>query len=57
MGRSDQLPAVGEAFGYASGLFGMGLASYTGVLLGNTAVPLWQHLRMQTHGSPGYSPF
>ena len=21
------------------------------------AVPLWQHLRMQTHGSPGYSPF
>lgn len=33
---------LGEAFGYASGLFGMGLASYTGVLLGNTAVPLWQ---------------
>jgi cytochrome c oxidase subunit 1 len=21
------------------------------------AVPLWQHLRMQTYGSPGYSPF
>ena len=33
---------IGDLFGFASGLFGMGLATYTGVLVANTAVPVWQ---------------
>lgn len=36
---------IGESAGFASGLFGMGLATYTGVLVGNSAVPLWQASR------------
>ena len=36
---------VGESSGFASGLFGMGLATYTGVLVGNTAIPVWQASR------------
>ncbi|SRR5579884_3115155 len=31
--------------GYAAGLFGMALATYTGVLVSNTAVPLWNASR------------
>jgi hypothetical protein len=36
---------IGEAFGIVSGLFGLGLATYTGVLVANTAVPVWQASR------------
>jgi formate-dependent nitrite reductase membrane component NrfD len=43
--RGGFLHWIGEGFGFASGLFGMGLATYTGVLVGNTAVPLWQSSR------------
>ncbi len=39
------LGALGETAGYAAGLLGMGLATYTGVLIGNTAVPIWQASR------------
>lgn len=37
--------ALGEACGYAAGVFGSGLATYTGVLVANTAVPVWQESR------------
>src|ERR1051326_6861192 len=33
---------VGEGLGYMSGIFGTALAGYTGVLVANTAIPLWQ---------------
>ncbi len=36
---------IGESAGFASGLFGLGLATYTGVLVGNTAIPVWQSSR------------
>ena len=36
---------LGKSSGFASGLFGAGLATYTGVLVGNTAVPIWQSSR------------
>ena len=36
---------AGLAAGYAAGVVGPGLAGYTGVLLGNTAVPLWNESR------------
>lgn len=40
------LPGVaGEVCGYAAGVFGAGLATYTGVLTGNTAIPVWQASR------------
>jgi formate-dependent nitrite reductase membrane component NrfD len=39
------LGSIGEAFGFISGLFGLGLATYTGVLIANTAVPAWQASR------------
>lgn len=44
-GRAGLLGAAGEACGYASGVFGMGLATYTGVLVSNSAIPLWQESR------------
>ncbi len=44
-GRAGLAGAVGEACGYASGVFGMGLATYTGVLVANTAIPVWQESR------------
>jgi len=37
--------AIGEMFGMVSGIFGLGLATYTGVLVANTAVPVWQASR------------
>jgi hypothetical protein len=37
---------VGRVTGLASGFFGLGLATYTGVLVGNTAVPLWSASRV-----------
>jgi formate-dependent nitrite reductase membrane component NrfD len=36
---------IGESAGYASGVFGAALATYTGVLVSNTAVPIWQESR------------
>ena len=36
---------AGEVAGYTSGLLGLGLATYTGVLVANTAVPVWQESR------------
>ena len=36
---------IGQDAGYLSGAFGMLLATYTGVLVSNTAVPVWQASR------------
>lgn len=36
---------LGEAAGYTAGLFGLALATYTGVLVAESAVPFWQHSR------------
>ncbi|HEX7361836.1 MAG TPA: NrfD/PsrC family molybdoenzyme membrane anchor subunit [Bryobacteraceae bacterium] len=43
--RSGLLGRLGEACGYTAGIFGAGLATYTGVLVANTAVPVWQESR------------
>lgn len=43
--RGGLLGALGEATGYASGVFGAALAGYTGVLVSNTAIPVWQAAR------------
>ncbi len=43
--RRGFLRFIGEGFGFASGVFGLGLATYTGVLVGNTAVPVWRSSR------------
>jgi formate-dependent nitrite reductase membrane component NrfD len=43
--RKDWLGRVGEATGYVSGVFGAALAGYTGVLVANSAVPVWQAAR------------
>jgi formate-dependent nitrite reductase membrane component NrfD len=43
--RKGWLGKVGRICGYAAGVFGAGLATYTGVLTANTAVPLWQASR------------
>ncbi len=43
--RSGVTGAIGEAAGFMAGVFGMGLATYTGVLVSNTAVPIWQQSR------------
>jgi formate-dependent nitrite reductase membrane component NrfD len=44
-GRQGFWKFLGDSSGYASGLFGMGLATYTGVLVGNSAIPVWQSAR------------
>ena len=44
-GRRGIAGAFGEISGIASGLAGLGLATYTGVLVSNTAVPVWQESR------------
>lgn len=44
-GRRNFLGTIGQICGYAAGIFGAGLATYTGVLTGNTAVPVWQASR------------
>jgi formate-dependent nitrite reductase membrane component NrfD len=36
---------IGSASGYGAGVFGLALAGYTGVLVGNTAIPLYQQVR------------
>jgi formate-dependent nitrite reductase membrane component NrfD len=43
--RRGWLGVLGEVAGYLSGIFGVGLAGYTGVLVSNTAVPVWQPAR------------
>jgi formate-dependent nitrite reductase membrane component NrfD len=43
--RPGTLGAIGEAAGYASGVFGAALAGYTGVLVANTVLPIWQDAR------------
>lgn len=43
--RRGALGAIGEVSGYLSGIFGAALAGYTGVLVSNTAVPIWQRSR------------
>ena len=37
--------AIGEVSGWLSGLFGAALAGYTGVLVSNTAIPIWLESR------------
>ena len=43
--RGGLAGTLAEVAGYVSGLSGLGLSTYTGVLLGNSAVPLWQESR------------
>jgi len=43
--RRGLLGALGEVSGYVSGLFGAALAGYTGVLVSNTVLPIWQQSR------------
>jgi formate-dependent nitrite reductase membrane component NrfD len=45
--RSCPLKVVGRLFGYISGIFGLGLATYTGVLVANSVIPLWQESRRE----------
>lgn len=44
-GRSGSKNAIGRTFGYLSGAFGLGLATYTGVLVANSVIPVWQESR------------
>jgi formate-dependent nitrite reductase membrane component NrfD len=44
-GRSGFLGPIGKSASYLSGTFGMALATYTGVLISNTAIPVWQESR------------
>jgi hypothetical protein len=44
-GRRGLRGALGRVAGFASGLFGMGLATYTGVLVSNSAIPVWSESR------------
>lgn len=41
---------LGNAAGYVAGLLGMPLASYTAVLIANTAVPVWKQSRRSLPG-------
>ncbi len=43
--RSGLLGAFGEISGIASGLSGLALSTYTGVLVANSAIPIWQESR------------
>jgi len=43
--RKGILGKIGEVCGYLSGIFGAALAGYTGVLVSNTAIPVWQEGR------------
>ena len=44
-GRRGLLGTLGEISGYLGGMFGAGLATYTGVLAANSAIPIWQESR------------
>jgi hypothetical protein len=41
------LQTLGEVAGYSSGVFGVILATYTGVLVANSAIPVWQAARRE----------
>ena len=43
--REGLVGRIGEITGYTSGVFGAALACYTGVLVANTALPIWQDAR------------
>ncbi len=43
--RPGALGAIGNVMGYLAGLFGAALAGYTGVLVSNSAIPVWQDAR------------
>lgn len=43
--RRGLLGRIGDVAGYSAAIFGMPLSGYTAVLLGNTAVPVWQATR------------
>lgn len=43
--RRGPFELLGEIAGYSSGAFGAALATYTGVLVSNSAIPLWQQGR------------
>ncbi len=43
--RGGFLGDVGEITGYLSGIFGTALAGYTGVLVSNSVIPVWQEAR------------
>ena len=45
LNRPGVLGLIGESAGYASGILGAGLACYTGVLVANSAIPVWQGAR------------
>jgi formate-dependent nitrite reductase membrane component NrfD len=45
LNRGGWLGKLGEIAGYVSGVFGTALAGYTGVLVSNTAIPIWQASR------------
>ena len=44
-GQRGILGFASRVFGLASGMFGMGLATYTGVLVSNSAIPVWSESR------------
>jgi len=43
--RGGLLGTLGDVSGIAAGVAGLGLATYTGVLVANTAIPVWQESR------------
>lgn len=43
--RPGLLGYIGDCSGYVSGIFGAALAGYTGVLVSNTVLPIWQASR------------
>ena len=43
--HSDAFRVLGEMAGYKSGLLGLALSTYTGVLVANSAIPVWQESR------------
>ena len=45
IGRRGLPGVIGEVAGYFSGTFGAALAGYTGVLVANSAIPVWQPAR------------
>lgn len=44
-GRRGWKGRVGKLCSYTAGIFGLGLATYTGVLVANSAIPVWQESR------------
>ncbi len=43
--RRGALGHIGEVSGYLSGFFGAALSGYTGVLVSNSVIPIWQEAR------------